>query len=91
MEKYTTTDKSAWGYLAQVGGEACAGCAPLYVGGGDITSTLAVASLALVPPKKRGSYLRPILKTLFGLLPPKLLRKVSLRDARCRGRVCPVN
>jgi len=47
------------------------------VGGGDITSVLGVVSLALVPPQQRGAYLRPILKTLFDLLPRKILDRVN--------------
>lgn len=47
------------------------------VGGGDVTSELAAASIALVPPKKRGAYLRGLLSGVFKMLPKGLLRKIN--------------
>lgn len=47
------------------------------VGGGEVTTELAITSIALVAPKLRIAPLREALKLIFGLLPPPVLDLIN--------------
>lgn len=69
------------------------------VGGGEINTELALASLALVPPEMREPQLRTALKTIFSLLPKSVLESINKgiqpvalqMDTRSRGQVRAVS
>jgi len=47
------------------------------VGGGEITSELAVTSLAMIAPRYREPYLRKVLKFIFSTLPKAILARID--------------